>query len=297
MTPAGKAQKHASLQITRFDAIDSTSLHARRLVESWRDPSHVTTDPRLFVARSQTAGRGQRGRAWTSPGGGLWATFFLPWTPPMCSGALVGPYTLTLGLRLGFACLRTIQARLAAVQPPPDVRLKLPNDVYVGGRKVLGILTEIVRVPCAHHPDCPVRDVLLVGVGVNANVDLAAMPPELARSATSLAHILGSPVDVDALEACLAEHVMRALEVEPLSDVLLADLNGSLYALGQDVVIRPLPDSSGGSSDGDSRRESAVVGKLVGVDPAGLIVVREGDRLVRGMLASSPLTPTLDPPK
>ncbi len=81
------------------------------------------------VAEEQTAGRGSRGNAWTSPRGGLWLSVLLR---PRVPGA-VEP----LSLRTGLAVAGTLE-RLGA----GGVRLKWPNDLLLGDRKVGGILCE-----------------------------------------------------------------------------------------------------------------------------------------------------------
>src|SRR5438552_3232297 len=92
--------------VDRLDEVDSTNSHARRMIIERPRPCESA---RIFVARTQTAGRGRLGRAWASPEGGLWCTFL--WPLP-CGDARGGnPHASLdgLGLRVGVACTRAIE--------------------------------------------------------------------------------------------------------------------------------------------------------------------------------------------
>ena len=93
------------------------------------------------VALSQTAGRGRRGRKWLSERGkGLYFSVLFP--------PLKRNLTLT-GLAFGYAVYRTL------TELSPSFYLKWPNDVYINGRKIAGILPELLK------------ERLIVGVGIN----------------------------------------------------------------------------------------------------------------------------------
>lgn len=138
-------------------------------------------DGHLVLARRQTAGRGRAGRIWHSADdGGLYLSVVLrPFDGPAAAAGL------TLAAGLGVA--DTVR-RLGAA----DVRLKWPNDVLIGDRKVAGILTEWVG-----------DDAAVVGVGLN--VAQAAFSEDLAATATSIALATGgAPTVAAALEVLLA---------------------------------------------------------------------------------------------
>lgn len=135
-------RRSGSLVIHRLQQVSSTQDEARRLVESGKGKrGHVV------VADEQTEGRGRFGRAWLSPAGGLYATFIVARDP-------------AIQLLSGVAVLRAL-ARFGV-----DARLKWPNDLVIDGRKLAGILIEIVG------------DVALIGIGVN----LREAPLETATS-------------------------------------------------------------------------------------------------------------------
>jgi BirA family transcriptional regulator, biotin operon repressor / biotin---[acetyl-CoA-carboxylase] ligase len=136
----------------------------------------------VAVAEEQTEGRGRLGRTWTSP----------PGVNLLCS-LLLEPQVETarlpeLSILAGEACADAI-GRVTGLEP----RIKLPNDVLIEERKVAGILAEA-------------RDNRVVlGIGVNVNVEPGDLPEGLATPATSLAAEVGRPVDRTELLVTLLE--------------------------------------------------------------------------------------------
>ena len=145
-------------------------------------------DGRVVVADHQTAGRGRAGRSWTDvPGSMLMFSALLRDVPPQRS-ALVG-------LAAGVAVARAVGN---------DARLKWPNDVRIGGRKLCGILGELA----------PNGDYVVLGIGVNVGHTEGDLPDEL--GATSLRIVSGSPPRRDDL--CVA--ILRELDALVGSDFL-----------------------------------------------------------------------------
>ncbi|HEY9230411.1 MAG TPA: biotin--[acetyl-CoA-carboxylase] ligase, partial [Gemmatimonadaceae bacterium] len=102
----------------------------------------------VIVADSQSAGRGRMGRGWRSaPGAGVWLT--------MIERPAAGPALDVLSLRVGIELAPALDP--FAAKP---VRLKWPNDLYVGDRKLGGVLVE------ARWRD-GVPEWVAIGVGVN----------------------------------------------------------------------------------------------------------------------------------
>ena len=144
---------------------DSTNAEALRLAASGEPEGCVV------VADAQTAGRGRLGRSWwAEPGCSLLASWLV-------RPALAVERWPTLTLVAGLAAARALIAASGV-----EVRLKWPNDLLVGGRKLGGLLAEADG-----------RGALVVGLGVN--VRQTEFPPELAGLATSLAAEAGRPVE------------------------------------------------------------------------------------------------------
>jgi BirA family biotin operon repressor/biotin-[acetyl-CoA-carboxylase] ligase len=142
----------------RFDRVDSTMDVVHALAEDGAEEGTAV------VAEEQLQGRGSRGRFWHSPPGGLWVSVLL--RPPLTAGVEV------ISLRAGLAVSESLD-RL--VHEP--IRLKWPNDLMLGERKVGGILCEARWQGHA---------VGWVAVGVGLNVQ-NQVPGEMRDGATWLA--------------------------------------------------------------------------------------------------------------
>ena len=127
----------------------------------------------VVVADHQTAGRGRLGRTWSAaPGTALLVSVLL--RPPLPIGEV--PVVL---MAAGLAACDAVEAA-AGFRP----KLKWPNDMVAGHRKLAGLLTE------SSGGDDPA---IVLGLGVN--VSTGAYPPELAGEATSCQEVAGRPVD------------------------------------------------------------------------------------------------------
>ncbi len=165
------------------DRVDSTSTLARELAD--RGAAHGTA----VVALTQTAGRGRRGRTWTSlPGSQLFTSVILrPNLPPERAFEL----TIVAAVSLAEA--------LEGFGLAPEI--KWPNDLELDGRKVAGILAEL-----AAEVSGRLQHVVL-GFGVNVEGGAADFPEELRGRATSLSAATGHTFSSAALAAALYERL------------------------------------------------------------------------------------------
>jgi BirA family biotin operon repressor/biotin-[acetyl-CoA-carboxylase] ligase len=147
----------------------------------------------VVIANAQSAGRGRQGREWVSPpGAGLYVSIVLRPSPQAI--ALVT-------IAAGVAVAEGIQ-RATGLAPG----LKWPNDVYLGERKVAGVLAE-GSVGADVYVGPNVQWVIL---GIGINVTPAAYPPVVAARATSIEHELGRASDRGLLlTECLAALAAR----------------------------------------------------------------------------------------
>lgn len=175
-----------------FDAIDSTSLHARRLVEAGA-PEAEHAQPLVIVAATQTAGVGRLGRAWSSPRGGLWCTFVLPPARPYAE------VSDGLGMRIGAAVTEALRAAVER-EFAPRLQTKWPNDVLLDGRKVCGVLTETAGAGDGLR--------VLVGVGVNIAFSTSDAPEDLHERITTMRDAFGA-AHVPTCERVLTELAPR----------------------------------------------------------------------------------------
>ncbi len=128
----------------------------------------------VIVADEQTAGRGRRGRSWSSPAGaGLYLSFLFRPPADAMSNRLLSLVTLAAGVAVQVAIARACGLR---------AELKWPNDVMVGRRKLAGVLTEGLAI------GTPAQGVV---VGVGVNILSAAHPWDIAQRVTSIEAELG----------------------------------------------------------------------------------------------------------
>ena len=227
----------APFAIEYHDSIPSTNARAREIATEGGEDVVVLAD-------RQTGGRGRLDREWVSPSGGVWLSVVL--RPDV-------PATHAPVLTLAAAVATTRAAREAGV----DARIKWPNDVVVPRdgreRKLAGILTEM-------EGEADRVSWVVVGVGVNANVDPNDLP-----AAADPTTIRAEAGDVDR-----RAFTQRLLEE---FDALRADLPGAVEAwresastLGRRVRVD--------TPDGE------IVGEAVDVRFPGTLVVDTGDERV-----------------
>ena len=170
-----RSTKWAGKSIFVFKETDSTNIQAKAGGE--KGEPHGT----LYVAESQSAGRGRRGRRWESPAGeSIYMSLLLrPEFPPVKAPML----TLVMALAV---------ARALREQTGVDVQIKWPNDLVVQGRKICGILTEMSI------------DYVVIGIGINVNQN--EFPEELKDCASSLKMETGRRFRRSHLIAAVMEH-------------------------------------------------------------------------------------------
>lgn len=173
------------------ELLGSTQDHARELVAAGTLPV-----PLLIGAESQTGGRGRgKHRWWTGPGA---LAMSLVIDPTEFSTENGSPLPPQLALAVGVAVCHAVRGFL----PHETIGLHWPNDVYVGQRKLAGILTEALS---------PRR--VIIGIGLNSNNTLADAPAELRATAVTLRDLLQAPVDAEALLVTLLTELHAALRL------------------------------------------------------------------------------------
>ncbi len=143
----------------------------------WAELGHHAREGLVVVAEEQTHGRGRLGRAWHSPrGAGVWMSVLLRPEMPI----------ERLPLLTSMAAMAVAAA--VASMTPLSPRIRWPNDVHVGGRKLAGVLVETRDLSAP-------RPAAVLGIGLNVDIAREAFPPELRKFATSLSAELGTTVN------------------------------------------------------------------------------------------------------
>ena len=162
--------------------------------------------PLLVLAVRQTGGRGRGNHRWWAADGALTFSLLLD-TQALRIEPRQWP---RVSLATGIAVARALVSQL----PDQNVRVKWPNDVYIRGRKVCGILTE-------NAPRQPQR--LVIGIGVNVNNTWREAPAELQAVGTSLADVAQRTLLPHEILLDLLGHLLQSLadvagDSFPLSD-------------------------------------------------------------------------------
>jgi BirA family biotin operon repressor/biotin-[acetyl-CoA-carboxylase] ligase len=170
----------------------------------------------VVIADQQTAGRGRRGHSWESPAGaGIYLS--LLWRPSATLAMPLVTLAAAVGVRAGIAASTGLTARV-----------KWPNDLVIGTRKLAGILCEGIGIGTSD-------EIVIVGAGVN--VMAAAFPPDVLQRSTSLEGELGRAVDRGAVTASVIEGLFEslgALDTDP-GDILQQWRAASPSAVGTRV--------------------------------------------------------------
>jgi len=180
LTAAGlRAQLGRELLIGREIVVLQTTTSTND--EVWRLARAGAAEGLVVFAEEQTRGRGQHSHSWESaPGKGLWFSVLLrPGIAPRDSARLT-----TWAANTVAQVVQEIVQRKALVSPP--------NDVYVDGRKMAGVLVEMRAQTGAPH-------LAITGIGLNVNQQPCDFSEQLRERAVSLAMLRGGPVARDLL--------------------------------------------------------------------------------------------------
>ena len=224
-----------------FGEVESTNAVLRDLARSG------AAEGTVVLAEAQRHGRGRLGQEWFSPAGvNLYASVLFR---ERLAPREAGPFSLIAGLALADA------VKALGVYPA----IKWPNDVLVDGRTVGGSLAE-----CAIRDDAV--DFLVLGVGVNLNVDPESLRHalgEAAAAATSLSTAIGHEIDRNAFAASYLNHLDEwALRYRKTGGVSVLDAWRDRDILtGRRVTVC--------SSD------ASYEGRVLGVDDEARLVVRD----------------------
>lgn len=212
-----------------------------------------TPEGTVVIAETQTGGKGRRGRTWISPKGNLYLSVVLRPNIPMHMAPLI---TLMGAVAVASAIRKTCGL---------EAGIKWPNDILIFGKKVSGLLTEM-----SAEQD-RIRYIVL-GIGVDVNMEMGELPPEVRSLATTLAEEAGAKIN----RTSLLQQLLRDLEswykkfLTNDGDVL-EEWKKLNLTIGNRVVV---------SGAGESLK-----GLAQGVDNEGRLIVRCDDGTIHTVAA------------
>jgi BirA family biotin operon repressor/biotin-[acetyl-CoA-carboxylase] ligase len=199
-------------RIERHAVVESTNDIVRAAAQRGEPEGFVVT------AEEQLAGRGRFGRKWIVPRGtSLQISVLL--RPPLAPSATARVVRM--------AALALCETLVNHLQLAPT--LKWPNDVYLNGRKVAGILLESsIRGDAVEY--------VILGIGLNVNYTMRVYP-ELAPYATTLQDVLGHEIDRSPLEDALLNALNTQYRALLFGDDLLDEYRARLDMLGKPIQV------------------------------------------------------------
>ncbi len=241
--------KYIGREVYCFEEVDSTNTVAKGLAEEGAEEGTIV------IAKTQKRGRGRRGKKWISPRGGIWMSIILrPEIPPARAPQLT--------LVTGVAVAKTIKKEFGL-----DVGIKWPNDVLIGDKKVCGILTEA-------HARFSTLEYVVVGIGIDTNVDVDLFPEEFREGATSLKKELKRDIkSTELMKKFLVEFekIYDKFKADEFRDIL-TEWRKLSKTIGSYVEIR-------------KQLGEIVKGEAVGVNSDGALIIELGDGRLRKVIS------------
>ena len=175
----------------------------------------------VVISEKQTNARGRSGKAWESPIGGVWLSVILH---PHVDYSKLPLITLATGVAVAKA-LERIGVK--------DAEIKWPNDIMIHDKKVCGILTEAVT-------QFNTIENIIIGVGIDVNMDITNFPDELQAGTTTIADELGEKADENTLIRVFLEEFEKIGEVflEDGIEDILKEWRKRSYTIGKIVEVR-----------------------------------------------------------
>lgn len=168
-------------EIHIFQEIDSTNIKGMEL------SNKGSPEGTIILAETQTMGKGRLGRSWISPEGNIYLSVILR---PNISPSRATLITLMAAVASASALKKALNI---------SASIKWPNDIIINGKKVGGILTEM-------NSEMERINYIVLGIGINVNMNPSILPPDIRVAATTLKEIIGRDLmRIEILSALLKE--------------------------------------------------------------------------------------------
>jgi len=239
----GLSTTYIGKKIFYFPELESTNIAAK---EKALHRAEGMGEGTLIIAERQSAGKGRLGREWFSPAGGIWLSIILyPQLPPS--------YIPRITLMTAVATVKALE-NYTLIKP----KIKWPNDILINEKKVCGILTEI-------SAELDIINWLVVGIGINVNIDHREFPEDIQENTISLKEALGKEV----LRVKLAQTFLQ--EFEKYYDKLKRKEFPSIlreWKLYSHTLGRKIRVDMG---------ERIIAGEAVGINEEGALILKKED--------------------
>ncbi|MBQ2665416.1 biotin--[acetyl-CoA-carboxylase] ligase [Methanobrevibacter sp.] len=198
-----------------FNEVKSTNTVAKFLATNGAENGTV------IISEKQTDARGRSGKAWESPEGGVWLSVIVT---PNVHYSKLPLITLATGVAVAKAIERT---------GITSAEIKWPNDIMIHDKKVCGILTEAVTQYNSIEN-------VIIGVGIDANIDVNDFPEELKNGTTTIAEELGRKEDENVLIRYFLEEFEKiAIQFNNEEyEAILKEWRKRSYSIGKIVEVR-----------------------------------------------------------
>lgn len=202
----------------------------------------------VVISEKQTKARGRSGKNWESPLGGVWLSIILN---PNVTHSKIPLITLATGV----AVENTLK-RIGI----ENAEIKWPNDILIQDKKACGILTEAIT-------SFNTIESVIIGVGIDANINTENFPQELQENMTTLNEEIGEKVDENLLIRLFLEEFEKISEqfINEEYETILKEWRKNSYTIGKIVEVHePFSKPYDGYVLGISRDGSLVVEKIDG---------------------------------
>jgi BirA family biotin operon repressor/biotin-[acetyl-CoA-carboxylase] ligase len=213
--------------------------------------SHGQTAGIVAVADTQSAGRGRNGRTWASRQGGLYCSFLDRPAIPLadyCMPAML--YQIAVARAVGAVCGK-------------PAKLRWPNDIYVGGRKIAGIITEL-------EAEGDMISWIATGIGVNVNNQSPS------AKAVSCCEITRRAVSRKTL---LTAIIKEAEQLKKSAGSVMAYAQGNRYLAAEWNSLADCTGAKAAIVDAVNMEKGRMLARGVfeGIDPAGRCIIKPHD--------------------
>jgi len=239
----GLSTDYIGQKIFYFPELESTNIIAKVKASPRAEGINEGT---IIIAERQSAGKGRLGRRWFSPLGGIWLSLILY---PQLSPSYIPRITLMAAVAIVKAMERYAQIK---------TQIKWPNDILIKEKKVCGILTEM-------SAELDIINWIVVGIGINANINQGEFPEDIKDNSVSLKEILGKKISRVRLTQILLEEFEKYYERLKRREFSSILKEGKLYS---HTLKRKIKINMG---------EKIITGEAIDINEEGALILKKED--------------------